>query len=100
MQDVRNITTGGKMHSIKHKIAKDLEPLVYIIFKITGLKYFLKILFGFFHVVEKLGYHITLNHSYSPIPDTGELRKNSDIWDRESTLTGIDLNIEVQKFHL
>jgi len=101
MQDVKNITTGGKVvHSIKHKIAKDLEPLVYIIFKITGFKYFLKILFGFFHVVEKLGYHITLNHFYSPIPDTAELRKNPDIWDRESTLAGIDLNIEVQKFHV
>jgi len=88
------------MYSIKHKIAKRLEPLVYIILKITGFRQFLKILFGFFHVVEKLGYHITLNHFYSPIPDTGELRKNPDIWERESNLAGIDLNIEVQKFCL
>ena len=79
---------------------RKLEPFVYVVFRITGLKYFLVILEVFFHPVEKLGYHVTKNNFYNPIPDTGELRKTPDIWERESDLVGIDLNLEVQVFHL
>ena len=86
--------------TILYNACKKLEPLVYVVFKITGLKYFLRILDIFFRPVEKLGYHVTKKHFYNPIPDTGELRKTPDIWERESSLVGIDLNLDVQSFHL
>lgn len=39
---------------------------------------------------EKLGFHITPNHFYQPIPDTRTLRDN--LWEKESDLVGIDIN--------
>lgn len=39
---------------------------------------------------EKLGFHITPNHFYQPIPDTRTLK--DDLWEKESELAGIDMN--------
>jgi hypothetical protein len=47
-----------------------------------------------FPVCERLGFHITLNHFYQPIPDTGELEE--ELWSRQSQLVGIDINERTQ----
>lgn len=43
---------------------------------------------------QKLGFHITPNHYYQPIPDTTTLK--DDLWIKPSELTGIDINEEGQ----
>ena len=43
---------------------------------------------------QKLGFHITPNHYYWPIPDTRMLK--DDLWQRQSELAGIDINEEGQ----
>ena len=43
---------------------------------------------------EKLGFHITRNHFYQPIPDTRTLK--DDLWEKQSELVGIDINEEGQ----
>ncbi len=43
---------------------------------------------------EKLGFHITPNHYYQPIPDTRTLK--DDLWLKQSELVGIDINEEAQ----
>ncbi len=43
--------------------------------------------FSFF---QKLGYHVTPNHFYYPIPDTTKLRDN--LWSKHSDLAGISIN--------
>jgi hypothetical protein len=48
-------------------------------------------LFGFW---EKHGFHLTPVSFYSPIPDTRELK--DDLWENESELPGIELNLDVQ----
>lgn len=84
----------------RRKLAKRLSPVFYVVAKIIGLRYFLRILYGFFHEVEKLGYHITPNHFYSPIPDVNFLRTRPEIWEKESSLVGINVNLNTQMFYL
>jgi predicted O-methyltransferase YrrM len=47
-----------------------------------------------FTLWEKLGFHITRNHFYEPIPDTRTLK--DDLWQKTSELVGIDINEESQ----
>ncbi|TET91158.1 MAG: class I SAM-dependent methyltransferase [Methanomassiliicoccales archaeon] len=60
--------------------------------KTTGLygailRRVLKLSFRFW---QRLGFHITPNHFYQPIPDTRTLK--DDLWQKESELVGIDIN--------
>lgn len=48
----------------------------------------------FFHLWEAKGYHITPVHFYEPIPDTRDFA--SDIFTKESTLPGLELNEQAQ----
>ena len=48
-----------------------------------------------FLIWQKSGFHITLNHFYSPIPDTKDL-KNRDLWDRDAEMPGINMNEDGQ----
>jgi len=43
---------------------------------------------------QKLGFHVTPNHYYQPIPDTRTLK--DDLWQKQSELAGIDINEEGQ----
>ncbi len=43
-----------------------------------------------FPVCEKLGFHVTPNHYYQPVPDTRTLK--DDLWAKPSELVGIDMN--------
>jgi hypothetical protein len=47
-----------------------------------------------FTLWEKLGFHITRNHFYEPIPDTRMLK--DDLWEKQSELVGININEESQ----
>jgi len=47
---------------------------------------------------QKLGFHITSNHYYEPIPDTTELK--DDLWQKQSELIGVDINEEYQIYSL
>jgi predicted O-methyltransferase YrrM len=55
------------------------------------LKFFLKKTFSFW---ERLGFHITPNHFYEPIPDTRDLK--DELWINRSELIGIEINEEKQ----
>ncbi|BDZ69001.1 class I SAM-dependent methyltransferase [Methanobacterium ferruginis] len=46
-----------------------------------------------FNLLESLGYHITKNHYYSPIPDKRLL--GEDLWAKKSKLIGITINEEL-----
>jgi predicted O-methyltransferase YrrM len=50
----------------------------------------------FFGLFERLGLHVLPVHYYSPVPDTRELRAELPNWYRESSLVGIDLNMDGQ----
>jgi len=43
-----------------------------------------------FSLFQRLGFHITPNHYYSPIPDTRKLK--DDLWSKRSELVGVDIN--------
>lgn len=43
---------------------------------------------------QKLGFHITPNHYYQPIPDTRTLK--DDLWQKKSELIGVNINEENQ----
>jgi predicted O-methyltransferase YrrM len=43
-----------------------------------------------FPLYQGLGFHVTPNHFYQPIPDTGRLRHT--LWTKHSELVGIDIN--------
>lgn len=45
-----------------------------------------------FPIWERLGFHITPNHFYEPIPDTRTLK--NELWLKQSQLVGIDINEE------
>ncbi len=47
-----------------------------------------------FPLWEKLGFHITPNHFYWPIPDARTLK--DELWEKHSELVGIDMNEEGQ----
>lgn len=55
------------------------------------LQYFTKKTFLFW---QTLGFHITPNHYYQPIPDTRTLK--DDLWQKQSGLAGIDMSEEGQ----
>jgi predicted O-methyltransferase YrrM len=58
------------------------------------------ILFGkAFAFFEKLGIHILPVHFYSPVPDTRELRRNLQQWNKDWDFTGVDFN-EYQQIQL
>lgn len=48
-----------------------------------------------FLIWQRLGFHITPNHFYSPVPDTRTL-KNRDLWGRHSEMIRINMNEEGQ----
>ena len=47
-----------------------------------------------FSLWESLGFHITPNHFYQPIPDTRTLK--AELWLRQSELVGVDMNEQKQ----
>ncbi|MHA2123469.1 MAG: class I SAM-dependent methyltransferase, partial [Promethearchaeota archaeon] len=47
-----------------------------------------------FDVWQKLGFHITPNHYYQPIPDTSTLEKK--LWEKNTELIGIDMRDNFQ----
>ena len=47
-----------------------------------------------FLLCQRLGFHVTPNHFYQPIPDTTKLK--DDLWSKHSELAGIDLNEQKQ----
>ena len=47
-----------------------------------------------FTLWERLGFHITINHFYEPIPDTRTLK--DDLWEKQSELVGIGMNEKSQ----
>jgi hypothetical protein len=47
-----------------------------------------------FPLCQRLGFHLTPNHFYQPIPDTRTL--DDSLWDRQSDLVGIDMREEKQ----
>lgn len=47
-----------------------------------------------FPLWQSLGFHVTRNHFYQPIPDTRTLK--DDLWQKQSELVGIDLNEKEQ----
>lgn len=51
--------------------------------------YLVSFLMRLFHIWERLGFHVTRNNFYSPIPDTMTL--TDDVWSRSSELVGLDL---------
>jgi len=55
------------------------------------LKRFLKRSFRFW---QGLGFHITANHFYEPIPDTSSLK--DELWSKPTALVGVDMNEESQ----
>lgn len=53
-----------------------------------------------FEFFQKFGISIVKKHFYSPIPDTKVLTEKKDLWDKETELVGIDLNVENQLYLL
>ncbi|MEA3254644.1 MAG: class I SAM-dependent methyltransferase [Candidatus Altiarchaeota archaeon] len=47
-----------------------------------------------FPIWQRIGFHITRNHFYEPVPDTRTLK--DDLWQKQSELIGIDMNEEGQ----
>lgn len=58
--------------------------------KVNLASYISKLTFDLF---QRLGVHVLQNHFYSPIPDTRILGTRKDLWDNESEMAGVDLNI-------
>jgi len=52
-----------------------------------------------FRWLEERGVHLTPNHFYYPIPDT-RLLMQSKLWDKESELPGVDMNLPTQLYFL
>lgn len=50
-------------------------------------------LFSFF---EKFGFHVLPSHYYSPIPDTRQLRKKRNQWDKEGSFAEVDFSLQEQ----
>lgn len=48
----------------------------------------------FFLVWQRMGFHITLNHFYEPIPDTRTLK--DELWLKHSDMVGVEMNEEGQ----
>jgi len=46
---------------------------------------------------QMLGFHVTRVHYYSPLPDTRVLTRKPELWSRELSLDGLNLNIDGQK---
>ena len=61
-------------------------PLVRAIYSIVFIR-------GF-RLWERMGFHLTPNHFYQPVPAVSGLRP--ELWLRESSLAGIDMNMESQ----
>jgi predicted O-methyltransferase YrrM len=64
--------------------------------QMTGLflkSRFLQTTFSFW---ENAGIHLTPVHFYEPIPDRRELRQSKTLWEKESALVGIDMNVSNQ----
>lgn len=49
-----------------------------------------------FETLQRFGAHLTRRHYHSPIPDTAELAKRAELWQRESELPGIDMRPQEQ----
>jgi len=49
-----------------------------------------------FEFWQRLGVNVTRKHFSSPIPDTRELAKRQNLWSEESTLPGLDMDVEGQ----
>ena len=53
-----------------------------------------------FNFWQRLGAHVTRSHYYSPIPDTRELEKKDDLWQKKSDLVGVAFCPERQLAYL
>ena len=47
-----------------------------------------------FPIWQRMGFHVTLNHFYEPVPDTRTLRE--ELWSKHSNMEGIEINEEGQ----
>jgi len=50
-----------------------------------------------FDFFQRFGLHVLPVHYHTPIPDTRSLKKQKELWSRELSLVGIDLNVKKQK---
>lgn len=57
-------------------------------------KILIRILKKTFPIWQKLGFHITPNHFYQPVPDTRTLK--NDVWNKHSEMPGININTDGQ----
>jgi predicted O-methyltransferase YrrM len=64
--------------TFKKRLGRMLTPTMHVVFR----------------ALQPLGFHITRNHFYQPIPDTRELK--DDLWDRHSEPVGVDMNLPQQ----
>lgn len=77
-----------KKERVWSKISKMITSLLSrVIYRVTSNM-------KLFSLCQKLGFHITPNHFYSPVPDTTKLKAN--LWTRRSNLAGIDINEKKQ----
>jgi len=53
-----------------------------------------------FSLFEPLGLSVLPSHFYSPVPNTADLRRNQQRWNKPSALVGIDISIEAQEAFL
>lgn len=49
-----------------------------------------------FELFQRHGINVTRHHFYNPIPDTRTLAADDGLWEQESKLAGVDLNVEKQ----
>ena len=69
----------GKFLRIFRVLLRPIYPIVFV---------------RLFSLWERMGFHITPNHFYQPIPDTRTLKDG--LWLRQSELVGIDMNEQKQ----
>ena len=55
-----------------------------------------KVVWLLFYLFEGIGFHVLPLHYYSPIPDTRQLRKRSDLLVQEYPMYGVDLREDAQ----
>lgn len=64
--------------SLKKRLGRSLTPIMRVLFR----------------ALQALGFHVTRNHFYEPVPDTRKLNEN--LWARQSELAGVEMNLPQQ----
>jgi len=55
-----------------------------------------QVVWRMFYLFERIGFHVLPVHYYSPIPDTRQLRKHSELLTQEHPMYGVDLREDAQ----